>query len=75
MIFYTVTKTILTDKYWVAPESLEPGTWIKGSPEGDVYSFAIIISEIFSRQPPFHHKQDKTPQGWAIKKIFFYNLQ
>ncbi|XP_005105995.1 atrial natriuretic peptide receptor 1-like [Aplysia californica] len=50
------------DKLWVAPELLRSGE--KGSQEGDVYSLAIIMSEIISREEPYStDKEYLTTQG------------
>ncbi|KAK3597533.1 hypothetical protein CHS0354_018132 [Potamilus streckersoni] len=39
---------------WVAPEHLrESQEYMKGSKNGDVYSFAIVLQEITLRSPPF----------------------
>ncbi|XP_077988132.1 retinal guanylyl cyclase 2-like [Glandiceps talaboti] len=39
---------------WSSPESLrDPVLMTKGSPKGDVYSFAIIVSELLTRGRPF----------------------
>lgn len=39
---------------WTAPEHLRDVTTRDiGSPEGDVYSFGIILHEVFGRKGPF----------------------
>ena len=39
---------------WTAPEFLRvPDPPLKGTQQGDVYSFAIIIQEILCRDKPF----------------------
>ncbi|XP_002740930.1 atrial natriuretic peptide receptor 2-like [Saccoglossus kowalevskii] len=40
-------------KLWTAPELLRLECPSKGSPKGDVYSYAIIMQEIITRQGPF----------------------
>jgi hypothetical protein len=44
----------------------------KGSQKGDVYSFALIVQEIVSRQGVFYLGNDeKTPKG----KLLFLNFK
>lgn len=40
------------DQFWKAPELLR-NPHVYGSQKGDVYAFAIIMYEIFSRKGPF----------------------
>lgn len=42
----------LSELLWVAPEHLRSDDKL-GSPQGDIYSFAIVCSEIVTRQNPF----------------------
>ncbi|KAL5268664.1 hypothetical protein ACHWQZ_G002498 [Mnemiopsis leidyi] len=42
-----------TSKLWRAPEFILSNNDFKGSQKGDIYSFAIIINEILTRQFPF----------------------
>ncbi|XP_063683413.1 atrial natriuretic peptide receptor 1-like isoform X3 [Bolinopsis microptera] len=42
-----------TSKLWRAPEFILSENDFKGSQKGDIYSFAIIINEILTRQYPF----------------------
>ena len=52
----------LLDLYWTAPELL--GSKMSyGTRKGDVYSLAIIISEIGSRNPPYHDIIQWSPKG------------
>jgi len=58
---------LLSDKLWTAPEILvqrvkEGDTFVPGTQEGDVYSFAIIVQEILYRQGPFFVCEDNQPQ-------------
>ena len=43
-----------TDKLWSAPEMLRMQTMpLKGTPLGDVFSFAIVVQEILTRDRPY----------------------
>lgn len=54
-----------TEYLWTAPELLrQPLIPERGSQKGDVYSFALIVQEIVSRQGVFYLGSDeKTPKG------------
>lgn len=49
----------LARQLWTAPEHLRQGQSMPtaGSPQGDIYSFAIILTELYSRQEPFHENE------------------
>ena len=62
-----ILKCLRSDKLWTAPEILvqrekESNTFVPGTQEGDVYSFAIIVQEILYRQGPFYVCEDNQPQ-------------
>ena len=49
---FAVVVIIIIDLFWTAPEHLrepEPGY----SQKGDIYSFAIVVNEIFTRSAPY----------------------
>ena len=39
--------------FWTAPEILNSKLTATPAPPGDVYSFAILLNEIFSREDPY----------------------
>jgi len=44
----------ISDLFWKAPELLRnPHAPIRGTQEGDIYSFAIILYEILGRKGPY----------------------
>jgi len=52
---------------WTAPELLcNPDNYPKGSKEGDVYSFGIVLHEIFYRMGPFSGHGHMTLKGRCI---------
>ncbi|KAI6227487.1 Guanylate cyclase [Aphelenchoides fujianensis] len=57
------------DLLWTAPELLRDNQFV-GSKSGDVYSFAIIASEILNMKPPFESEQklDVEDVVYMIKK-------
>lgn len=40
---------------WQAPEILKSGKMFRGTQKGDVYSFALVLYEIFARKHPWSH--------------------
>lgn len=45
---------LFVDLFWKAPELLRnPNAPIRGTQEGDIYSFAIILFEIIGRKGPY----------------------
>ncbi len=47
---------------WTAPEILRVETWNKGTVEGDIYSFAIIVAEILIRKKAYAG-EEMSPEG------------
>ena len=61
-LFWFLPFYCLVDLYWTAPELL--GSKMSyGTRKGDIYSLAIIISEIGSRNPPYHDIIQWSPKG------------
>ncbi len=63
------------DQLWTAPELLrkyeEPGD-LKGTREGDMYSFAIVCQEIIYRKSVFYRTDVTDPEVW---RFFLYLLE
>ena len=53
----------VTDLLWTAPELLrDPAAPPNGTPRGDVYSFAVLLYEIYGRDGPYGDT-GLTPRG------------
>eukprot|EP01135_Chromosphaera_perkinsii_P004022 Nk52_evm35s266 gene=Nk52_evmTU35s266 len=52
---------VLYSQFFHAPEFLEEGVRVshRGSPKGDIYSFAMVITELITLQEPFAEVQEK----------------
>ncbi|KAK6046269.1 hypothetical protein COOONC_16225 [Cooperia oncophora] len=56
----------VADLLWTSPENLRSGNFA-GSQEGDVYSFAIISSQLVTKAKAWdlnHRKEDAEVQQW-----------
>ncbi|KAE9545949.1 hypothetical protein FO519_010839, partial [Halicephalobus sp. NKZ332] len=53
--FYATEKKRKTDYLWIAPELMR-ANFSLGTKAGDVYSFAIISSEVLTRRSPFDYE-------------------
>lgn len=52
---------------WTAPELLRQRDAVMGTPEGDVYSFAIICSEVVTRKAAWQTCEVKNAEGeWCF---------
>ncbi|GFO07280.1 guanylate cyclase [Plakobranchus ocellatus] len=56
-----------TDGFWMAPEQLRSDS--RGSQEGDVYSLAIIISEVISRDEPYSSDKEYLTTKEVLNKV------
>ena len=67
---YSLVKliTFSPGKLWRAPEFILSENDFKGSQKGDIYSFAIIINEILTRQYPFE-TYSGSPKGTTTINI------
>jgi guanylate cyclase len=64
MINHFAFSPLLSDLFWKAPELLRnPNAPIRGTQEGDIYSFAIILFEIIGRKGPYGGV-NLEPKGW-----------
>ncbi|XP_046355726.2 atrial natriuretic peptide receptor 2-like [Haliotis rufescens] len=57
-----------TDCLWRAPEHLRAKD-LRGSREGDVYSFGIILQEVFSRDSPFGNETETLGIDVVLSKL------
>jgi len=55
--------------FWTAPEHLRnKDLHFAGSKRGDIYSLAVILSEIFTRREPYHYGSNAKPHWLAIRR-------
>ena len=57
-----IEKRESADLLWSAPEILRSRITNEASPEGDIFAFAIILSEIITRESPYY-KSNVGPEG------------
>ncbi|KAH9504637.1 Nitrogen permease reactivator protein [Bulinus truncatus] len=60
-------QSCVKDQLWVAPEMLRHGG--KPTQQGDVYSLAIIISEMLTREEPYSNDHDNLPIKEIIERV------
>lgn len=60
----------LTDKLWMAPELLRLSRVpAQGTTKGDIYSLAIVMSEILSRERAYGTYEDMSNEGKLLSFI------
>lgn len=61
---------------WTAPELLRLGSRcpLEGTVKGDVYSFAIILTEMYSRAGPYH-MNDESVEGMHLAIVTHVQFQ
>ena len=61
--------------FWTAPEVLNSKFTATPAPSGDVYSFAIVLNEIFSREDPYSEETvEKGAQGVSILRLQSFEI-
>ncbi|XP_071091629.1 atrial natriuretic peptide receptor 2-like [Haliotis cracherodii] len=61
--------------FWVAPEILRTDFELSPSTQTDVYSFSIIIQEIFTREDPYSEHADALSPDEVLKAVVNNNLR
>lgn len=71
------SETEIRPLLWVAPEHLRPSLPKHGTPKGDVYSFAIVLSEIILRTDPYEQPifTGDTKGHISLAECFPFNSQ
>ncbi|KAL5022145.1 hypothetical protein ScPMuIL_001300 [Solemya velum] len=68
-------QTLMFSGFWVAPEVLRAKYGILPTNAGDVYSFAIILQEVFTREEPYSEHADIVLPNEIINGILNNNLR
>ncbi len=62
-------------EFWTAPEIIKSGYALMPSMHGDIYSYSIILQEIFTRKDPYAEHYDNLSYSELIKAIVDNNLR
>ncbi|OWF56288.1 Atrial natriuretic peptide receptor 2 [Mizuhopecten yessoensis] len=69
------THDIAFKNFWVSPEILRSDFKLNPTKESDVYSFAIILQEIFTREEPYAEHADSLTPTEVIRAITLNTLR
>ena len=62
-------------EFWTAPEVIKANYDTIPTMDGDIYSYAIILQEIFTRKDPYFEHYDTTSKNDILKAVVQNNLR